>query len=76
MDPPDTHSFVVKIWIEHQPRHAVWQGQVTHVPSGQRRTFRSLSTLNAFITPYLRDTPHAGRPWSGWLNRWKWPPSR
>jgi hypothetical protein len=78
MDPleGDTHSFIVKIWIERPPLPAFWQGQVTHVASGQRRSFRNLGALNAFIVAYMRDLPGARRSWLGLLNRWKWPPPR
>jgi hypothetical protein len=76
MDPleGDTHSFIVKIWVERRPLPALWQGQVTHVPSGRRRSFRSLRAMNAFIALYLADAPEVGRSWLGWLNGWKWPP--
>lgn len=78
MDPleGDTHSFIVKIWVEHQPLPALWQGQVTHVASGRRRSFRSLSALNAFIVACMRDLPGGHQSWRELLNRWKWPRSR
>jgi hypothetical protein len=77
MDPleGDTHSFIVKIWVEHPPLPALWQGQVTHVASGRRRSFRSLGALNAFIVAYMRDMPGAHQSWRELLNRWKWPRS-
>ena len=36
----NTHSFIVKIWLEvtaEETRPAVWCGQITHGPSGERR---------------------------------------
>jgi hypothetical protein len=71
----ENHSFIVKIWVERRPLAELWQGQVTHVPSGRRRLFRSLGAMNAFIRPYLPDPPAVRPPWLRWLNRWKWPPS-
>ncbi|GAB4519671.1 MAG: hypothetical protein Kow0047_30930 [Anaerolineae bacterium] len=52
----ETHSFVVKIWLEHEAdgrRRALWRGHVTHVPSGRRRYFQDLDTLVDFIAQYL-----------------------
>jgi hypothetical protein len=73
MDPleGDNHSFIVKIWVDRQPPPELWQGQVTHVASGRRRSFRTLRAMDAFIAPYLPRAPLARRPWLGWLNRWQ-----
>ncbi|MFQ5922395.1 MAG: hypothetical protein ACE5M4_06085 [Anaerolineales bacterium] len=52
----NTHSFIVKIWLEepaedhHKGR---WRGHITHVPSGERRYLKSLGGIVAFIVPYL-----------------------
>lgn len=68
----DTHSFIVKVWLEHagSTRAApAWRGRVTHVPSGQVRSFTELSEIAAFIAPYLE---RAGAPVTrrGMLRRW------
>ncbi|MFN2217718.1 MAG: hypothetical protein ACK2UA_03880 [Anaerolineae bacterium] len=48
----NTHPFIVKIWLEEtaeEARQPSWRGQITHVPSGQRRTFSRLPDMTAFI---------------------------
>lgn len=53
---PDTHSFVVKIWLEEtagEIAHPIWRGHITHVATGQRRYLDHLSVVMAFIAPYL-----------------------
>ena len=53
----NTHSFIVKIWLEEtleEDGRATWRGHITHVPSGERRYFKQLDDLLAFIVPYLR----------------------
>ncbi len=53
----NTHSFIVKIWLEEtleQSRHPLWRGHITHVPSGKRHYFKSLGGILSFIVPYLR----------------------
>ena len=52
----NTHSFIVKIWLEvtaEETRPAVWCGQITHVPSGEQRTFSRLCNMTAFVAPSL-----------------------
>jgi hypothetical protein len=52
----NTHSFIVKIWLEKTAtgaRGAVWRGHVTHVPSGKRRYVRDLHDILGFIALYL-----------------------
>jgi hypothetical protein len=52
----NTHPFTVRIWLEEtaeEARQAVWRGQITHVPSGKRRTFSRLPDMTSFIVPYL-----------------------
>jgi hypothetical protein len=49
-------SFVVRIWQEEAGEEggaACWCGQITHVPSGRRRTVRDLDGLVAFMASYL-----------------------
>ena len=76
----NTHSFIVKIWLEgvdEKAGEAIWRGRVTHVPSGQDRHFDNLTGITDFIAPYLADmgvelnTPRHVRSWlSRWLNNW------
>ncbi len=52
----NTHSFIVKIWLEEpaeRVRRAKWRGHITHVPSGDRRYLKSLWEILAFIAPYM-----------------------
>lgn len=52
----NTHSFVVKIWLEEPAENhhtGKWRGHITHVPSGERRYLKSLGEIIAFIVPYL-----------------------
>lgn len=54
---PDTHSFVVKVWLDDKDEvtgQVIWRGHITHVASNQRRYFDNLSDLNAFLIPYLK----------------------
>jgi hypothetical protein len=55
----NTHSFIVKVWLEevHERQgQAIWRGHITHVPSGKRRYFEDLTTVNNFIHHYLQKT--------------------
>jgi hypothetical protein len=73
----NTHSFIVKIWIEEavdEAGGAGWRGHVTHVQSGQRRYVRSLDEIVAFIGPYLESLGAQLDPYQKirlWLRRWK-----
>jgi hypothetical protein len=52
----NTHSFIVKIWLEEPAENhqkGSWRGHITHVPSGERRYLKSLGGIPAFIVPYL-----------------------
>lgn len=52
----NTHSFIVKVWLEEtaeEAGHAVWRGHITHVPSGERRYFKDLDEIQVFIVRYL-----------------------
>ena len=52
----NTHSFIVKIWIEEPAENqhkGRWRGHITHVPGGERRYLESLSEIAAFMVPYL-----------------------
>lgn len=53
----NTHSFVIKVWIEdpsEETTNPVWRGHITHVQSGSRRYLNSLSSAQTFIKPYLK----------------------
>jgi hypothetical protein len=53
-----TQSFIVKVWVEESARgdgQGVWQGHITHVPTGQRRYLKNLSEIEDFIAPHLED---------------------
>jgi hypothetical protein len=52
----NTHSFIVKIWLEEtaeEAGQARWRGHITHVPSGERRYVQDLDEITAFIALYL-----------------------
>jgi len=52
----NTHSFIVKIWLEEsaeENEQASWQGHITHVFTGERRYFMNLDEISIFIAPYL-----------------------
>ncbi len=54
---PQIHSFIIKIWLEESIEEAgqmKWRGQITHVPSGERRYLKNLKEIVAFIFPYLQ----------------------
>jgi hypothetical protein len=56
METSETHSFIVKLWLEETAEEAgqdVWRGHITHVPSGERRYLKSLRAIEAFIAPHL-----------------------
>ena len=73
----NTHSFIVKIWLEEPAegnRRGMWRGHITHVPSGERRCLKNLDDITAFIAPYLeRMGVKLDLLWRAkrWLNRWK-----
>lgn len=49
-----TESFIIKIWTEEEPDPPVWQGQITHVLSGEKQHFNSLDEIEQFMLPYLQ----------------------
>jgi hypothetical protein len=54
----DTHSFIVKVWVEEPAVEAgegLWRGHITHVSSGRRRYLKSLDEIGDFIAPYLEE---------------------
>ena len=57
LERPQTHSFIVKIWLDEtgeEPGAARWTGHITHVPDGERRYLTELSEIPEFIVPYLK----------------------
>jgi hypothetical protein len=69
---PNTHSFVVKVWSEEtgaSPPAVVWRGQITHVPSGEQRSFHELSDIGAFVAPYLEQMGVRPSRWHQLLGR-------
>ena len=50
-------SFILKFWVEPtsaaNENDVLWHGQITHVPSGARRSLKSKDDLLNFIGPYL-----------------------
>jgi hypothetical protein len=56
MDPYESHSFIVKVWLEEsleEAGEAIWRGHVTHVPSQERRYLHTLDDIVDFIGPFL-----------------------
>ncbi len=52
----NTHSFVVKIWLEETDERSeapTWRGHVTHVPSRNRRYVDDLQGVIDFIAIYI-----------------------
>src|SRR5688500_16062555 len=53
---PVIFSFVIRIVIE-QPKQewerVRWQGQITHIPSGEQAYFRNLDAIAVFVASYL-----------------------
>jgi hypothetical protein len=53
----NTHSYVIKIWLEVTPtetKRTSWRGHITHIPSGERRYVTSLFSILTFIIRYLK----------------------
>jgi hypothetical protein len=63
----DSHSFIIRIWIEEtveEAGRATWRGHITHVPTGERRYFQNLGEIVTFIAPYLGQM--------GVKPKWRW----
>ncbi len=61
---PDTHSFVLRIWIEEKcdTSGAVrWRGSITHVPSARTRYFEDLADMCAFVAAHMEATASEGQ---------------
>lgn len=53
---PNTHSFIVKVWLEETAEEAgdaIWRGHITHVPTKKRQYVQTLDEISAFISVYL-----------------------
>jgi hypothetical protein len=64
---PDTHSFIVKVWLSEQRQRSGrvgWHGRITHVPSGRCHHFVNLRDIAVFMAPYLERL--GARPTLGW----------
>jgi hypothetical protein len=76
----NTHSFIVKTWLEEAnegSRRVTWRGQITHVPSGQRRYLNSLDEITTFIATYLESLGvRFGKFWrmKKWLSKMRFKP--
>ncbi len=75
---PDTHSFVVKVWLERAAGDRsppAWRGRITHVPSGQTHSFTDLGEIGVFVGPYLEQggaqPAQTGRPRHWWERLWR-----
>lgn len=68
----NTHSFVIKIWLEVTPtemRRSSWRGHITHIPSGERRYVTNLFCILTFIIRYLKSMGiKFGHFW--WVKEW------
>ena len=63
MPESNVHSFIVKLWLEE----AGWHGQITHVPSGERRYLKDLRDIVTFIKPFIGETDTT---WVEQFRRW------
>ena len=55
---PSRISFILKIRVERPEDEPVeaypgWQGQITHIPSGEQRYVKSISEITDFIQTHL-----------------------
>jgi len=65
------HSFIIKLWLEGDKNTLLWHGHITHVPSGERRYFKSLSGITDFVSEYLDGSsqPDFKSRMKGWLKK-------
>ena len=67
---PNPQSFILKFSVEPTTapeKEIVWHGQITHVPSGARRSLKTKEDLLNFIEPYLEALGiHFTRPRRFW----------
>lgn len=52
-------SFIVKIWLEEEEpiSKPSWQGTITHVPSGKRKSIHNIHGIEKFIQSFIESTP-------------------
>jgi hypothetical protein len=73
----NTHSFIVKVWLEEtieEAGQAKWRGHITHVQSEQRQYLKNLDEIGTFIAPFLESMSVNLGIWrqvKQWLHRWK-----
>lgn len=63
------HAFIVSVWLEEtaeEAGRATWRGEITHVPSGERRSFQRLDEIARFIAPYIAELGVAPRRRRWW----------
>jgi hypothetical protein len=49
-------SFIIRLWVDaptDENGRVTWRGQITHVPSVQRRYLKDLEDIVDFIAPFL-----------------------
>jgi hypothetical protein len=73
------HSFIVKVWLDEIGKDGEcvkWHGQITHVPGGERGSFKDLCEMTAFIERYMlrmgvsfRKRYRVRRRFERWLKR-------
>ncbi len=54
---PNTHSFVIRIWLEEtalEGERANWRGHITHVLTRERRYVEQPDDIFLFILPFLQ----------------------
>ena len=69
-------SFIIRFWVDELPEggaHPQWRGQITHVPSGERRYLQSFDEIRSFIVPYLQALGVELNTQSGKRRRRWWP---
>ena len=64
----NTHSFIVRIWLEkttEQADQGTWRGHITHLPSGEQCYIKDLDELSDFVATYLKEmgVKTGGRRW-------------
>jgi hypothetical protein len=78
----NTQVFIVRVWLERRELEGSapqWRGVIQQVPSGERRYFRNLDDITAFIAPYLEEMgvkPSFRARVRQWLKRWRLFPKR
>jgi hypothetical protein len=65
----EAQSFIVKLWMETtNAGTARWHGNITHVPSGQRKNIRDVTEISMLIAQHLRGLGvDLGMKWRLWL---------